>query len=730
MNEAVSQQERAPTPRVALLREQRYRLQFLREDGRLFAIVLCMVWVSYVASVANDLTQLRGAWLGISVASRALLAIVIGIVLVLLHRARWPRQQDRAVHLGMAAVAILPSAVHMTKLSTGRIQAPLIACAVIICLNYFAQRGHILPRAIVGSVFVLGGGVLLALAGEQALIDPQGRLAAGLGLVTLNVVGIASARSFEQQRRKRFEAERREQQARRELAVKLQELAIEKERAEAMSHARAAFLAAMSHEFRTPMNAVIGLSDLVLETPLSLENRAHVRTINESARALLRLLEDILDFAKIDAQQLTLSHAPFDLRGLATSVTDMLRPAARARSIELALEYGPGVPEHVVGDDARLRQVLVNLVSNAVKFTERGEVRLRIAAAPADEIDFRVEDTGIGIAPGVLPRLFRPFAQADTSITRRHGGTGLGLAISKQIVTAMGGDIRVESEPGRGSAFSFSLRLAAAAPPEAAAPAPRSADRPPLAILVVDDHHINREVARAKLARLGYRAELAGGGAEALEATAKRDYDVVFMDLQMPGMSGLDATARILAAAADRRPPHVIAMTASLFDEDREACRRAGMYDFVGKPIDLGQLDAVLARVAAERGAAAPALAPEPVARLRRIEGLSEPGFFESLCRIFLDDTRQRLPRMQDALARGDAGELGREAHTLKSASATLGALELSELCATIEAAARGGRVDGLGATLDALADALAEVERALVAVLDGEPHQTTQEAS
>jgi CheY-like chemotaxis protein/anti-sigma regulatory factor (Ser/Thr protein kinase) len=411
---------------------------------------------------------------------------------------------------------------------------------------------------------------------------------------------------------------------------------------------------------------------------------------------------------------------------------DMLRPAAGARGLALSLDVSPDAPPHLVGDDARLRQVLVNLVSNAVKFTERGAVTLRItarAAAPERDhaIAFRVEDTGIGMTPDVIARLFQPFEQADGSITRRYGGTGLGLAISRQIIAAMGGDIDVASEPGRGSIFSFTLQLpATTAPPEAAALAPRE-DRPPLAILVVDDHPINRDVARAKLGRIGYPVDLANDGEEALSAVSRRDYDVVFMDLQMPGMSGIEATARMTEMLSGKRAPHIIAMTASVYDDDREACRRAGMRDFVGKPIDLAQLDAVLSRVAEERGAGAPrpprsaTLSGEMLSRLWQIESLGEPEFVATLARRFVSDAQKRLPRMADALGRGDAPEIAREAHILTSSSATLGATEMSDLCAWIERAAREGRIEDIGGEIDTLSRQLVEVERALEREIRGE---------
>jgi signal transduction histidine kinase len=579
----VSVPQRPTAPRLSLLQEQRYRRRFLREDGRQNAVVMTVVVAAYVLGLGSDLLLLRGgALLGVSLASRALLVVATAVALVLGRRARWPRQQDRASMLAQLGIVTVVLGTHLTRIPSGRTLGVLISSGALLAAIYFAQRGPICPRAVVGGTIAVTAAILLF--APRAAIEPSVRLTAVLSLLGLNVLGILSARAFQENRRKRFEAERHERQVRQELTVRLRELALERDRAEAMSRARAAFLAAMSHEFRTPMNAVIGLSDLLLDAPLAPDHRAHVRTISDSARALLGLLEDILDFAKIDAQKLTLSPAPFDLPGLATSVASMLRPAACARSVALSVDVAAEVPTHLLGDDPRLRQVLVNLVSNAVKFTERGAVTLCVTARPLGgghhEIVFRLEDTGIGMAPGVLERVFRPFEQADAGSARRHGGTGLGLAISKQIVAAMGGDLQVESEPGRGSVFSFTLRLAATAPPERASaepPAPPRADGPPLAILVVDDHVINREVA--------------------------------------------------------------------------------------------------------------------------------------------------------EALARGDTAELAREAHPLRSASASLGAVEMSDACGHLERAARAGRIDDLGAGLDALTAQLVEVERSLAREVEGWPLHAAREA-
>ncbi len=706
----------------------------MREDGRQTGVVTAAVCVAFTLAARNDFLLLRGsALLGFALASRGVFVVATVILLVLLRRARWPRQQDRAYGLALFATMIAVLVGHLTRIPSGQIQGPLITSFTLLGVLYFAQRGPIVPRAVLGGVIAVTTSVLLCV--PHAAIEAPARLTGMVGLVALNVIGVFSARAFEEQRRKRFEAERLERQARHELAVKLRELAVEKERAETMSRVRTAFLAAMSHEFRTPMNAVIGLSDLLLDAPLASDHREHVRVISESARALLGLLNDILDFAKIDAEKLTLSPAPFDLRRLAASVIEMLRPEARTRGLALSLALSPDVPKVLVGDDARLRQVLVNLVCNAVKFTERGAVTLRITARATipgsdgdHEIAFCVEDTGLGIAPGAIERLFRPFEQANGGITRSHGGTGLGLAISKQIVAAMGGDIHVESKPGRGSAFSFALQLQAAAatgaPPTALDP---REDRPPLAILVVDDNAINRDVARARLGRLGFAVDLAADGPAAIEAASKTAYDVIFMDLQMPGMSGIEATARIGEGLLGRRAPHIIAMTASVYEEDREACRKAGMCDFVGKPIDLAQLDAVLSRVAEERGAAAPAapkgatLSRDMLSKLRQIESLGEPELVANLARRFVSDTKKRLPRMAVAFKRGDAPGIARDAHMLISSSATLGATEMSELCSRIERAAREGRLEEIGGEIDSLSSQLVEVERALEREIQGE---------
>lgn len=450
------------------------------------------------------------------------------------------------------------------------------------------------------------------------------------------------------------------------------------------------------------MNAVIGLSDLLLDAPLANEHWRHVRTINESARGLLGMLNEILDFAKIDAQKMTLSHAPFDLRNLARSVIDMLRPQADKKSINLQFEISTEIPARVIGDDARIRQTLVNILSNAIKFTERGSVELRIDSRPLEnnqhEIGFCIKDTGIGMAPEVLTRLFRPFEQADAAVTRRYGGTGLGLSISKQIVNAMGGDIHVESEVGRGSQFSFKLTLEAITESAVTRAASIPEDCPTLSILVVDDNEINRDVARAKFGQIGYRVDMARDGTSAIEAVTQKRYDVVFMDLRMPDMTGIEATKRIAEQFADKRMPHIVAMTASVFEEDREACREAGMRDFVGKPMDLAQIDSLLRRIANELGVVRVSempttpLAKETIDGLKELQELGQPDFLKNLVNTFLGELEIRFPKMLDALEQTNMQSLREEAHLLKSASGALGAMKMAELFSRLEIAAREGR--------------------------------------
>ncbi|MFC5500323.1 response regulator [Caenimonas terrae] len=373
------------------------------------------------------------------------------------------------------------------------------------------------------------------------------------------------------------------------------ELAAAKEVAEAATRAKSDFLANMSHEIRTPMNAIIGLSELLLQgEPTAAQHEYLVRVLG-SGRHLMRIIDDILDFSKVEAGRLELVLGDFTLQGLFDDVASQLGEASRARGLALTFEVGAGIPPRLVGDALRLGQILINFAGNAVKFTESGtvavSVRLLARTAGGVRLQFSVQDTGIGLSAEQIGRLFQTFEQADSSITRNFGGTGLGLAICRKLAGLMGGEVGVQSEAGVGSTFWLALDLcegavAAPAPQPTAPAAPDGVDVLAGArILLVEDNDLNQMVATRLLEHRGCVVEVADNGQVALDRLAEDSYDLVLMDLQMPVMDGLATTAAIRANPAHRLLP-IVALTANATPQDRQRCLDAGMNDFISKPVD------------------------------------------------------------------------------------------------------------------------------------------------
>ncbi len=537
---------------------------------------------------------------------------------------------------------------------------------------------------------------------EAALLVQRQRLSQlEMGLVALIVV-FASLGGWFVLRRIRLANAAREQS--------LRDAQTAREAAERASRTKSDFVSRMSHELRTPLNAIIGFAQLLESEPLHDSQKQYVSLINSSGNHLMELINAVLDHAKIEAGSLTLEKIAYDFPATIEAVRSIVLERASAKGLAFVAVVSDDLPRRLMGDPTRLRQVLINLLVNAVKFTEHGSVELRVAQDEGQLI-FSVRDTGIGMDAAALSRLFQPFSQADETITRKYGGTGLGLLISKELIEAMGGRIEVDSQPGAGTCFWIRLPFQLADAGTIAASGRASASDVSLAgliggrVLLVDDNRVNQQLGSAILERMGIGHDVAVNGQEALDFIAVNNYALALMDMEMPVMDGLAATRALRELEKARgkgRRLTVIAMTANALTEHRERCREAGMDGFVSKPVSLAALQDEIRRLFDVAGADTPAGANDETVRMQAetalafdraevLEMLGDEELFEQLAGMFVEELPAHLEQLDAAAASEKWSDLARSAHTLKGLFGTFAARAAEVEARQLEHAASAG---------------------------------------